>query len=1004
MSFTSDGQILTVATQGGIIQNFLARMPMIYDHYNTYVAYLSSLRELSVVDVLGRDAPIHIAVSIEPSFVTIGPRHVAVGMNNRVWYYRCDGTANDSLVNEQQYLGRVTSVKLSRDYAGVLCDGKASLHLIEPGSGANVDLQEEQGKVFSSTSGGRDERNNEISSIAITKDFFIYATANGTGAIHIFYLVEWKFLEGCSYRHDDGVGIGQIVPNRDGTRVLFLDTRRRGYILNCATREAIFIPSIPSTTTSLLWDTSDPSVFIALQNSEFSLFQYTDITVNGPEVTQLGFMEIHNNGDFIISPQNTRFASDLSPILISDGVVTCQHASGKLTSITSNTHDQLQKSSRTVPTGEVEKSIFRQNLSLLRMDAAWKLALTIDARDYWLALAGRAMHTLDIGIAKRAYRQLGDSGMVLGLNKIEAIEEKNLLAGHVLMLFGEYGEARRLFLSSSDPMAALHMQKNLLQWDQALKLADSLAIDLVPELSVSYATQLEFREEFEGALKMYEHATNVTDEQGKPVGCSDKLRKQSFAGIARCTFRLGDLRRGMKLVAELGGDVAVCRECASILETMKQAGDAAVLYEKGQLFEKAALIYIQMKNLAKAAPLMAKVRTPKIHAQFGRAKEAAGDFSAASDAYEAACDMDNVVRIQLENLHNPEKAFSIVRDTKSSEGALAVAKYCSESGNFRCAIEFLLMANKEDDAFALALAHNEVDAFAHLLGEGISIERAAKVASQYEQSHLPARAAEFYQICGNYNKALRLFLQCGDAELTKAIDVVGKARNDMLTHTLIDYLMGENDGIPKDPNFIFRLYMALGNYAQAAKTAIIISRQEQELGNYKMAHDVLVETHRQLEAHKIHVGQDLRNSLMLLHSYVLVKKLVKRGEHMAAARMLVRVAKHISKFPTHVSNILISAVIECQRAGLRAYSYDYATTLMRPEYRNTIDKEIKRKIEAIVRRPNKDQAPDPTTPCPFCANELPEADLDCPKCKNWIPYCVVTVRSLRSSQMDIVRK
>lgn len=991
MSFTSDGQILTVATQGGIVQNFLARMPKVYDHYNNYVAYLSSLRELSVVDVLGRDNPIHIAVSIEPSFVTIGPRHVAVGMNNRVWYYRCDGTSNDALVNEQQYLGRVTTVKLNRDYACVLCDGKASLHLIEPGAtGPSADLREEQGKVFSSASGGRDERNNEISSITLTKDFFIYSTSNGTGAIHFFYLTEWKFLESCSYRHDDGVGIVQIAPNRDGTRIIFLDSRRGGYLLNVPVRETVSIPGVPITTTSILWDTADPCVFIALEQDRFSLFQYTDITVSGSEVVELGSMEISDNGDFVIAPSKTPIPSDLSPILICDGVVTCQHPSGKLSTITSSTHDQLQKSSRAVPTGEIEKAIFRQNLSLLRMEDAWKQALSIDSREYFLALAGRAMHTLDIAVAKRVYRHLGDAGMVLGLNRIENIEEKNLLAGHVSMLFGDYAEARRLFLDSCDPMAALHMQKHLLQWDQALKLADSLAVDLVPELSVSYATQLEFRGEFEGALKMYEHATNVTDEQGNPVRCPEKLRQQSIAGIARCTFRLGDLRRGMRLISEIG-DVAICRECAVILESMKQSADAATLYEKGQQFEKAAQIYIQMKNLSKAAPLMAKVKTPKIHAQFGRAKEAAGDFGAASDAYEAASDMDSVVRIQLENLHNPEKAFSIVRETKSSEGALVVAKYCSDSGNYKCAIEFLLMANKEEDAFQLALAQNEVDSFTHLVGESISVERAAKVAQYYEQAQAPARAAEFYQICGNYHKALRLFLLCGDAELTRAIDVVGKARNDMLTHTLIDHLMGETDGIPKDPNYIFRLYMALGNYAQAAKTAIIISRQEQELGNYKMAHDVLVETHRQLEMHKIHVSQDLRNSLLLLHSYILVKKLVKRGDHTAAARMLVRVAKHISKFPTHVSNILISAVIECQRAGLRAYSYEYAMTLMRPEHRNTIDKEIKRKIEAIVRRPNKEQAVDPTTPCPFCANELPEAELDCSKCKNWIPYCIVTV-------------
>lgn len=60
-----------------------------------------------------------------------------------------------------------------------------------------------------------------------------------------------------------------------------------------------------------------------------------------------------------------------------------------------------------------------------------------------------------------------------------------------------------------------------------------------------------------------------------------------------------------------------------------------------------------------------------------------------------------------------------------------------------------------------------------------------------------------------------------------ALQVVGRARSDTLTHQLIDFLMGETDGHPKDPTYIFKLYMALGNYAQAAKTALIIARQEQ---------------------------------------------------------------------------------------------------------------------------------------------------------------------------------
>ena len=120
--------------------------------------------------------------------------------------------------------------------------------------------------------------------------------------------------------------------------------------------------------------------------------------------------------------------------------------------------------------------------------------------------------------------------------------------------------------------------------------------------------------------------------------------------------------------------------------------------------------------------------------------------------------------------------------------------------------------------------------------------------------------------------------------------MVGRARSDLLTHQLIDFLMGETDGVPKDPNFIFRLYMALGNYPQAAKTATIIARQEQELGNYKIAHTMLFETHRELTA-RGSASRRSSTSPMLLHSYVLAKVLVKMGDHTAGAR--IRVAKHI---------------------------------------------------------------------------------------------------------------
>lgn len=115
-----------------------------------------------------------------------------------------------------------------------------------------------------------------------------------------------------------------------------------------------------------------------------------------------------------------------------------------------------------------------------------------------------------------------------------------------------------------------------------------------------------------------------------------------------------------------------------------------------------------------------------------------------------------------------------------------------------------------------------------------------------------------------------------------------------------------------------------------------------------------------------------------------------KGDHDLAARMLIRVAKNISRFPAHVVPILTSTVIECQRANLKKSSFEYASILMRNEYRNLVDKKYRKPIEAFVRRPQAEEADEKLSPCPFCAFEIPETLLDCPSCKNNIPYCITT--------------
>jgi len=363
--------------------------------------------------------------------------------------------------------------------------------------------------------------------------------------------------------------------------------------------------------------------------------------------------------------------------------------------------------------------------------------------------------------------------------------------------------------------------------------------------------------------------------------------------------------------------------------------------------------------------------------------------------------MENVVRLYLDQLKVPEKAFEIVRNTQSSVAAEMAAKYCQQVSDFRGAIEFLLMAKRSEEAFELATLHDSthqtMDVFESALGGDGSPDEYVSIAKFHESKQAWAKAAEFYAVCGQYYKALKLYLQCGEEELDKAIDVVGKARADVLTHTLLDFLRGEVDGVQKDPTYIFRLYMALGNFSQAARTANIIATQERDSGSYKGAHKILFETHRELSSRGIRIPQSLYLSLVLLHSYMLVKKRGKIKDHMGAARLLIRVARNISNFPSHTVPILTTCVIECDRANLRQSAFKYATTLMRPEFRKQVGDKFKRRIENIVRKRGNGEltdADDDRTPSPYSGEMMDSYELVCPTTHNHIPFCVITGRHM----------
>ncbi|XP_038055636.1 WD repeat-containing protein 19-like isoform X2 [Patiria miniata] len=957
VGWTDDGQLMAVSSSRGYLYVYLTKLPVLGDSQGTRLAFLTSLLEVTVVNQVEQEPSIPINIEVEPNFVALGPYHLAVGMNNRAWFYLL-GEKGPEKLKDREYLGTIINMCLNADYAAVYFENSVQLHLIEAeGSGDN---EERETRLFPEDGQGG------ITCHALTSDFLIYGTS--TGELMFFYLEDWQFVN--EFRHE--VGIRRVFPDPSGTRLIFIDDKSDGFVYNPVNDQILEIPNFSPTVKGILWENwpYDKGVFVAYDEDKLYTYLYSRETVRGPAVTLTG---------------TTKLPFAQQPLMLYNGEMTCQTQSGKTAMVQLNSHNFLERPHDLQP--DDLKVAIDKSIKLKRFKEAWMLCQLASNKDLWRELAKAAVTHLELEFAVRVYRSIGEAGMVLSIQKIMGIDDRNLLSGHLAMFQGDFNLAQDLFLASSRPITALEMRRDLLNWDQALKLAKTLSPAQIPYISKEYAQQLEFTGDYGNALAHYEKGVTRDKEQREhDEACA--------AGVARMSLRVGDIRRGVGMATKMPSRI-LKRDCAAILESMKQYSESALLYEKGQYYDKAASVYIRSKNWAKVGELLPNVTSPKIHIQYAKAKEADGRHKEAALAYENAKDWDNVIRIQLDFLHNPEEAVRIVRETGSVEGAKMVARFFQKLNDFGSAIQFLVMSKCNDEAFQLAQQHNQMEIYADIIGEDATQEDYQSIALYFENEKNHLMAGKFFLLCQQYGRALKHFLKCpttndDNQAVEMAIETVGRAKDDQLTHQLIDYLMGETDGMPKDAKYLFRLYMALKQYREAARTAIIIAREEQIAGNYRNAHDVLLSMYRELKSQKIKIPTEMASNLMILHSYILVKIHVKRGDHKKGARMLIRVANNISKFPAHIVPILTSTVIECHRSGLKNSSFSYAAMLMRPEYRNNIDLKYKKKIEAIVRKPDKSEQEEDTSPCPYCKYSLENTELVCPECKNNVPYCIVT--------------
>ena len=191
---------------------------------------------------------------------------------------------------------------------------------------------------------------NDVTCMALTKEFLIYGTRRGT--LTYFYLPD--FVPISEFRHDRGVA--KLFPNELGTRLVFIDDTAAGFVYNPVNEQVHPVPEMSATTVRVMWDAADWGVFVAAEPKAYSVYVHSAHSVKGASVWLVGSMK---------RPTGS------SPVLVHDGVVTAQSANGTISHTTLSTHEAIAHVAQRGGAGiDKLKTCFEQNVKLLRLACA----------------------------------------------------------------------------------------------------------------------------------------------------------------------------------------------------------------------------------------------------------------------------------------------------------------------------------------------------------------------------------------------------------------------------------------------------------------------------------------------------------------------------------------------------------------------------------------------------------------------------------------------------------
>ncbi|KFD71471.1 hypothetical protein M514_10553 [Trichuris suis] len=579
--------------------------------------------------------------------------------------------------------------------------------------------------------------------------------------------------------------------------------------------------------------------------------------------------------------------------------------------------------------------------------------------------------------AIHSFQRIGKADKVWYLNHIKETEDNDLLRARIAVMMQQYDLAEKLFLDSCNPDEALDMYVSIMDWERAMLLAEKFKPSELAKISLEYAQELEYSSEYSKAMHLYEQA--MLQSKAENQDSSADFDYHCKAGIARTSLWTGETERGVKM-AEESGNMVLIKDCASILQQMKH--------------------YVEAAGMSKLQQILPNVSNPRVFALYGKAMEASKDFEAAAQAYRKANDI-----ILIGPLGKVEDAVYAVQESKCPEAAKLLASFFISRNDSSSAVRLLVLAGCIADAMELAKSTDKVELFADTIEEG-SPEIYTHIADYFRKEEKSGLAGKFYFKAGNYATAFDYLMKnaTDSSSLKLALQCAASSKDEHMIAVLLDYLSGKSDGNPKSPKYLFQFYILLERFSDAAKVAISIAQEKQREGQYRLARDLLFNLHQTLKKKSVSIPFELNETLMQLHTYLLVKSLIKRKEHSLAARLLIRISENINNFSTHAVKIFTLTAIECWRTDLQLSAYKWATVILRPDYRSQIEENYRNTILTIVRKRGAKEDPEAETPCPYCDAPLPETQLKCQRCKNAIPFCIASGKHLNRSDLTVCPK